>query len=95
MGRYRDCAQVADGGSDPEHSGFLIYVLQSNHPVPASFMSTRRRRLQEAAAEQTENEQAQAARKEVERLRLDGAIRPGFWLKIPMPTSPAIYRSRF
>lgn len=47
--------------------GFLIYVLQSNHPVPASFMSTRRRRLQEAAAEQTENEQAQAARKEVER----------------------------
>ena len=47
--------------------GFLIYILQSNHPVPASFITTRRRRLLEAAHEQAEKERALAAQREVER----------------------------
>lgn len=46
--------------------GFLVYVLQSNYPVPASFMTTRRRRLVEAAREQAERERAIAAQKEIE-----------------------------
>lgn len=46
--------------------GFLVYVLQSNHPVPASFMTTRRRRLLDAAREQAEMERALLAQKEIE-----------------------------
>lgn len=47
-------------------AGFLIYVLQANHPVPASFMTTRRRRLMDAAREQAEKERAIEAQREIE-----------------------------
>ena len=48
-------------------AGFLIYVLQANHPVPATFMTSRRRRLIEQAQEQVEKERALEAQKELER----------------------------
>jgi hypothetical protein len=47
-------------------AGFLIYVVQSNHPVPASFVSSRRQRLIEQAAAQSEKERAAAAQMELE-----------------------------
>jgi hypothetical protein len=47
-------------------AGFLIYVLQANHPVPAAFMTSRRRRLIEAAREQVERERAMEAQRELD-----------------------------
>jgi Replication initiator protein A len=47
-------------------AGFLVYVLQSNHPVPASFVSSRRRKLVEQASAQAEKERAAAAQRELE-----------------------------
>jgi hypothetical protein len=47
-------------------AGFLVYVLQAHHPVPATFMSSRRRLLIEAAREQLENERAIEAQRELD-----------------------------
>lgn len=47
-------------------AGFLIYVLQSNHPVPTTFITSRRRELIAQAAEQTEKARALEAQRELE-----------------------------
>lgn len=47
-------------------AGFYIYVLQSNHPVPATFVTSTRRRLAEEARQQVEKERAAAAQRELE-----------------------------
>lgn len=47
-------------------AGFVVYVLQANHPVPATFMTSRRRRLLETAQEQVEKEQALEAQRELD-----------------------------
>lgn len=46
--------------------GFLIYVLQSNHPVPATFITSRRRRLMAQLSEEMEKERALDAQRELE-----------------------------
>lgn len=53
-------------GAIQNPAGFLIYVLQSNHSVPASFVSSRRRRLVEQASAQTEKDRAAAAERELQ-----------------------------
>lgn len=47
-------------------AGFVIYVLQSNHPVPATFMTSRRQRLLESARVQLEKERVQDVQREIE-----------------------------
>ena len=47
-------------------AGFLIYILQSNHPVPANFMTSHKRRLMEQAQQQVEKERAVQAQRELE-----------------------------
>lgn len=54
-------------GAIQNAAGFLIYVLQANHPVPAQFMTTRRQRLMEQAREEVEKERALEAQAELER----------------------------
>jgi hypothetical protein len=46
--------------------GFLIYVLQANHPVPATFVTTRRRRLIDEAGKQVEKEREIEVQQELE-----------------------------
>lgn len=46
--------------------GFLIYILQSNYPVPANFLTSRKRRLMQQAQEQAEKERAAEAKRELE-----------------------------
>jgi hypothetical protein len=58
--------KAGTSGEIQNTAGFLIYVLQVNHPVPASFMTTRRRRLMEEAREQVEEARAQELRRELE-----------------------------
>ena len=53
-------------GAIQNAAGFLIYVLQANHPVPAAFMTTRRQRLTAEAREQVEKERALEARQELD-----------------------------
>ena len=53
-------------GAIQNAAGFLIYVLQANHPVPAAFMTTRRQRLIAEAREQVEKERAIEARQELD-----------------------------
>jgi len=46
--------------------GFVIYVLQANHPVPATFMTTRRRRLMGEARQDVEKQRALEAQQELQ-----------------------------
>lgn len=47
-------------------AGFFVYVLQSNHPVPATFVTKLRRQLMEEAQQQVEQDRAAAAQRELE-----------------------------
>ena len=51
-------------------AGFLVYVLQSNHPVPATFVTTRRRQLMEETRVQVEKERAIEVQRELEQYEL-------------------------
>jgi len=46
-------------------AGFVVYVLQSNHPVPAGFLTTRRRQLMEQASQDAENKRMLEAQAEL------------------------------
>ena len=73
-------------------AGFLIYVLQANHPVPATFMTTRRRRLMEAAREQVEKGKM-LSKPNVSLSNMNGkSATKSFWRKIPTPILPRTCR---
>lgn len=59
--------KATTSGAIQNPAGFLVYVLQANHPVPATFMTTRRRQLIVEAREQVEKERAIDAQREIER----------------------------
>ena len=48
-------------------AGFIVYVLQTEHPVPASFLSSRRLALIRQAEQEAEQEAALRAQAELER----------------------------
>jgi hypothetical protein len=46
--------------------GFYVYLLRTNHPVPASFETSRKRRLREEARQREMESRAQEAQRELE-----------------------------
>lgn len=57
-------ARTSDPIQNP--AGFYIYVLQSNHPIPAHFESSRKLRLMDQARQAEEKELAAKAQRELE-----------------------------
>lgn len=53
-------------GAIQSPAGFIVYLLQSNHPVPAAFVTTRRRQLMEQAREENEKDRALEAQRELD-----------------------------